>query len=117
MGIQYCEQIITGRNYDYARALETIQREEYLKDSDFVPNLQQITKKHGKLLEELDTLEEKFANAYEELDLDNGYHRDKRALFDSSLVNITNTNITTTTFMLASTALVAVLVFSAANPT
>ena len=30
MAVQICEQIITGRNYDYARALASIQNEEYL---------------------------------------------------------------------------------------
>ena len=30
-----CDQLITGRNLAYSRALEIIQDEEYLDDSDF----------------------------------------------------------------------------------
>ena len=30
-----CDQQITGRNLEYNRALEIIQNEEYLDDSDF----------------------------------------------------------------------------------
>ena len=32
---QTCDQTITGRNFNYARALEIIQEEEYLEESDF----------------------------------------------------------------------------------
>ena len=51
MAVQICEQIITGRNYDYKHALSTIQNEEYLKDSDFGNYAQNIKKRHGKVLE------------------------------------------------------------------
>ena len=49
MAVQICEQIITGRNYDYARALATIQNEEYLRDSDFAKYTEKITQKHDKV--------------------------------------------------------------------
>ena len=32
---QTCDQVITGRNYNYAEALQIIQDEEYLEDADF----------------------------------------------------------------------------------
>jgi hypothetical protein len=32
---QTCDQLITGRNLEYNRALEIIQNEEYLDGSDF----------------------------------------------------------------------------------
>merc|ERR1712228_1073604 len=33
--IQTCEQVVEGRNFNYQRALEIVQDEEYLEDSDF----------------------------------------------------------------------------------
>ena len=32
---QTCDQVITGRNFNYAEALQIIQDEEYLEDADF----------------------------------------------------------------------------------
>merc|ERR1712223_250 len=33
--VQTCDQTITGRNFEYDRALEIIEEEEYLEDVDF----------------------------------------------------------------------------------
>ena len=55
-----CDQIISGRNLAYSRALEIIQEEDYLDEDEFdeirykrhlnVKNPYKFQKKHGKLL-------------------------------------------------------------------
>ena len=74
MAVQVCEQIITGRNFDYASALEIIQSEEYLQDSDFAPSKssQKITHKHGRILEDIENFDEKLAKTTRESDLGKG---------------------------------------------
>ena len=112
---------VTGRNFDYASALEIIQSEEYLQDSDFAhQNSQKITHKHGSILEDIENFEEKLAKTSRE----NENHRDKRSfdLLDffgstSAFESTNNYNITTTPFMIASTSLVAIAVLLASNPT
>jgi len=125
MAVQVCEQIITGRNFDYASALEIIQSEEYLQDSDFVhQKSQKITHKHGRILEDIEDFQEKLAKNTREFDLGNENHRDKRSfdLLDffgstSAFESTNNYNITTTPFMIASTSLIAIAVLLASNPT
>ena len=98
---------VTGRNFDYASALEIIQSEEYLQDSDFAHHKsQKITHKHGSILEDIENFEEKLAKTSRE----NENHRDKRSfdLLDffgstSAFESTNNYNITTTPFMIAST--------------
>ena len=111
MAVQVCEQIITGRNFDYASALEIIQSEEYLQDSDFAYHKsQKITHKHGRILEDIENFEEKSAKTSKEFDIGNENHRDKRSfdileLFGSTdaFASTNNYNITTTPFFIAST--------------
>ena len=112
MAVQVCEQIITGRNFDYASALEIIQSEEYLQDSDFAhhKSSQKITHKHGRILEDIENFEEKSAKTSKEFDIGNENHRDKRSfdileLFGSTdaFASTNNYNITTTPFFIAST--------------
>ena len=45
---QTCDQVITGRNYNYAEALQIIQDEEYLEDADFDEIRQYRYKRHTK---------------------------------------------------------------------
>ena len=116
MAGQICEQIITGRNYDYQKALDIIQNEEYLDNSDFARSVQNI-RRQGKILESIGNFEERVAN-------DNGkfilgeVHRVKRALFpEFASFNTSNVNITTTPFMLAATGLVSLVALFVVNRT
>ena len=74
MAVQVCEQIITGRNFDYASALEIIQSEEYLQDSDFAhhKSSQKISHKHGRILEDIENFDEKLAKTTKKSDLGKG---------------------------------------------
>ena len=103
------DEFVTGRNFDYASALEIIQSEEYLQDSDFAHHKsQKITHKHGRILEDIENFEEKWAKR--EFDIGNENHRDKRS-FDivdffgstDAFASTNNYNITTTPFFIAST--------------
>ena len=116
MAGQICEQIITGRNYDYQKALDIIQNEEYLDNSDFARSVQNI-QRQGKILESIGNFEERVANGYGKSDLGE-VHRVKRALFpEFASFNTSNVNITTTPFMLAATGLVSLVALFVVNPT
>ena len=120
------DEFVTGRNFDYASALEIIQSEEYLQDSDFahLKSSQKITHKHGRILEDIENFEEKSAKTSKEFDIGNENHRDKRS-FDivdffgstDAFASTNNYNITTTPFFIASTSLIAIAVLLASNPT
>jgi hypothetical protein len=124
--VKTSDEFVTGRNFDYASALEIIQSEEYLQDSDFAhhKSSQKITHKHGRILEDLENFEEKLAKNSRKFDIGNEKHREKRS-FDildffgstSAFESTNNYNITTTPFMIASTSLVAIAVLLASNPT
>ena len=121
--VKTSDEFVTGRNFDYASALEIIQSEEYLQDSDFAHHKsQKITHKHGRILEDIENFEEKWAKR--EFDIGNENHRDKRS-FDivdffgstDAFASTNNYNITTTPFFIASTSLIALAVLLASNPT
>ena len=59
MATQICDRTISGRNFDYARALEIIQDEEYLEPEDF--DEMRFYRKHGKIVEAIEKLEETYA--------------------------------------------------------
>ena len=118
MAGQICEQIITGRNYDYQKALDIIQNEEYLENSDFAKSVQ-IIRRQGKVLQSIENFEERVANSNHEKFGDLGeVHRVKRALFpEFASFNTSNVNITTTPFMLAATGLVSLIALFVVNRT
>ena len=116
MAVQVCEQIITGRNFDYERALEIIQNEEYLYDSDFARHSQKIT---HKVLEKIDIFEEKFRQNTQNFDPgENKAHREQRQIlgspdiFNSTLFNQT---LAKAPYMLASTTFLAIAAILATN--
>ena len=85
---------------------------------------QEITHKHGIILEDIENFEEKSAKTSKEFDIGNENHRDKRS-FDivdffgstDAFASTNNYNITTTPFFIASTSLIAIAVLLASNPT
>ena len=119
MAVQVCEQIITGRNFDYERALEIIQNEEYLYDSDLARHSQKISHKHGQVLEKIETFEENFGQITKKFDPgENKAHREQRQIlgspdiFNSTLFNQT---LTKAPYMLASTTFLAIAAILATN--
>ena len=87
MAVQTCDQAITFRNFDYARALEVVQDEEYLDDVDF--DEIRLRRKQGEVFQSIDNFHEKVDNNFdipwEDSDIlgqfDNeyqGHHREKR---------------------------------------
>jgi len=90
MAVQTCDQTITFRNFDYARALEVVQDEEYLDDVDF--DEIRLRRKQGEVFQAIDNFNEKIENNFEILseksdilgEFDNEYqeyhHRVKRRL-------------------------------------
>ena len=107
MAFQTCDQAITFRNFNYARALEVVQDEEYLDDVDF--DEVRLRRKQGEVFQAIDNFNEKIENNFEILSedpdilgkFDNEYqefhHREKRSLFGSSCTTSTTTTTTTTT--------------------
>ena len=97
MAFQTCDQAITFRNFNYARALEVVQDEEYLDDVDF--DEIRLRRKQGEVFQAIDNFNEKiennslgeFDNEYQEF-----HHREKRSLFGSSCTTSTTTTTTTT---------------------
>ena len=90
MAVQTCDQAITFRNFDYARALEVVQDEEYLDDSDF--DEIRLSRKQGEVFQAIDKFQEKVDNNFDILwedsdilgQFDNEYqeyHREKRSFF------------------------------------
>ena len=60
MATQICDRTISGRNFDYARALEIIQDEEYLEPEDF--DEMRFYRKHGKIVEAIEKMEESYSS-------------------------------------------------------
>ena len=89
MAVQTCDQAITFRNFDYARALEVVQDEEYLDDSDF--DEIRLSRKQGEVFQAIDKFKEKVDNNFEILSedsdilgkFDNEYHREKRSFLEA----------------------------------
>ncbi len=63
MAVQTCDQAITYRNFDYARALEVVQDEQYLDDSDF--DEIRLRRKQGEVFQAIDSFNEKINNNLE----------------------------------------------------
>ena len=96
MAVQTCDQAITFRNFNYARALEVVQDEQYLDDIDF--DEIRLRRKQGEVFQAIDNFNEKiennlilskdsdiaseFDNEYEE-----SHHRAKRFSFFGSSCN------------------------------
>ena len=78
MAVQTCDQQITFRNFDYSRALEVVQDEEYLDDVDFDGPIRLI-RKQGEVFQAIDNFNEKIENnflsqRFQHLgEFDNGY--------------------------------------------
>ena len=87
MAVQTCDQQITFRNFNYARALEVVQDEEYLDDVDF--DEIRLRRKQGEVFQAIDNFNEKIENNFLSQDsnilgeYDNEYeeshHREKRS--------------------------------------
>ena len=142
MAVQTCDQAITFRNFDYSRALEIVQDEEYLDDSDF--DEIRLRRKQGEVFQAIDNFQEKAANNFDILSEDSDIagdfdyesnHREKRSLFcdnDSSVVrkkrsifcsnNYSNYTTSTGTSLLdppirtVATVIAAAVILIAANP-
>ena len=83
MAVQTCDQITTFRNFDYSRALEIVQDEEYLDDVNF--DEIRVSRKQGEVFQAIDNFKEKVE-----------IHRKKRSFFGSSCTITTTTNTTNT---------------------
>ena len=101
MAVQTCDQAITYRNFNYARALEVVQDEEYLDDVDF--DAIRLRRKQGEVFKAIDNINEKiennflskrfqhlgeFKNGYEE-----SHHREKRFSFTRSSCGTTDDTV------------------------
>lgn len=62
MAVQTCDQAITFRNFNYARALEVVQDEEYLDDVDF--DEIRLRRKQGEVFQAIDNFNEKIENNF-----------------------------------------------------
>jgi hypothetical protein len=62
MAVQTCDQQITFRNFNYARALEVVQDEEYLDDVDF--DVVRLRRKQGEVFQAIDNFNEKIENDF-----------------------------------------------------
>jgi hypothetical protein len=83
MAVQTCDQAITFRNFDYSRALEIVQEEEYLEDVNF--DEIRLIRKQGKVFQAIDNFKEKVNNDFDILWEDSDilgefdeHHREKR---------------------------------------
>ena len=83
MAVQTCDQAITFRNFDYSRALEIVQDEEYLDDIEF--DEIRVSRKQGEVFQAIDNFKEKVANNFGILsedflgELDNDNFQEKKA--------------------------------------
>ena len=101
MAVQTCDQAITYRNFNYARALEVIQDEEYLDDVDF--DAIRLRRKQGEVFKAIDNFNEKIENNFSRFqhlgEFDNDYeeshHREKRFSFSGNSCESTFTSFTT----------------------
>ena len=108
MAVQTCDQAITFRNFNYARALEVVQDEEYLDDVDF--DEVRLRRKQGEVFQAIDNFNEKIENNFlsEDSDIlgefDNEYeeshHREKRFSFFGDSCGSTVTTGSATIFNL-----------------
>ena len=132
MAVQTCDQAITFRNIDYARALEVVQDEQYLDDVDF--DEIRLSRKQGEVFQAIDNFQEKVDNNFEILWEDSDilgqfgneyqeHHREKRQSFQDPgfFANYTlpfDTNPTLPGGLpgIAGTVLAAAAVLIAANP-
>jgi hypothetical protein len=80
MAVQTCDQAITFRNFNYARALEVVQDEQYLDDIDF--DEIRLRHKQGEVFQAIDNFNENIENNFiqthdfpEDSDI---FHREKR---------------------------------------
>ena len=104
MAVQTCDQAITFRNFNYARALEVVQDEQYLDDIDF--DEIRLRRKQGEVFQAIDNFNEKIENnflsqRFQHLgEFDNGYeeshHREKRFSFIGSSCGSTDDTVVTT---------------------
>ena len=83
MAVQTCDQTITFRNFDYSRALEIVQDEQYLDDVDF--DEIRVSRKQGKVFQAINNFQEKVGNDIDILWEDSDilgefdeHHREKR---------------------------------------
>ena len=106
MAVQTCDQQITFRNFNYARALEVVQDEEYLDDVDFDGPIRLI-RKQGEVFQAIDNFNEKIENNFLSQDsnilgeFDNNqheesHHREKRFSFFGSTCGSTDDTVVTT---------------------
>ena len=86
MAVQTCDQAITFRNFNYARALEVVQDEQYLDDIDF--DEIRLRRKQGEVFQAIDNFNEKIRNNFiqtddfpEDSDI---FHREKRVILKKS---------------------------------
>ena len=132
MAVQTCDQAITYRNFDYVRALEIVQDEEYLDDSDF--DEIRFSRKQGEVFQAIDNFQEKVANNLiqpktrnvERANLRSGSetrkyqesnHREKRTLFfDTGSNTTTGTGILDPPLRIAATVLATAAIIIVANP-
>ena len=104
MAVQTCDQAITYRNFNYARALEVVQDEEYLDDVDF--DAIRFRRKQGEVFKAIDNFNEKIENnflsqRFQHLgEIDNDYEeshrREKRFSFIRSSCGSTDDTVLTT---------------------
>jgi len=133
MAVQTCDQAITFRNFDYSRALEVVQDEEYLDDVDFDDDIR-LSRKQGEVFKHIDSFEEKIANnfiqSFHEVSEDSeilsefdyeyqeSHHREKRfSFFNTSSTFCTNCTLGGPTLRgLGAAVLTSVAILIAANP-
>ena len=131
MAVQTCDQAITFRNFDYARALEVVQDEEYLDDVDF--DEIRLSRKQGEVFKHIDSFEEKIANNFiqsfhevsedseilNDFDYENeAHHREKRfSFFNTTSTFCTNCTLGGPTLPgVVATVLTSAAILIAANP-
>jgi len=117
MAVQTCDQAITFRNFNYARALEVVQDEEYLDDVDF--DEIRLRRKQGEVFQAIDNFNEKIENNFIQTDdfsEDSAiFHREKRGGCCQPVVQ-PNLTITTHPWEICAKVLVGVGILIALNP-
>ena len=128
MAVQTCDQAITFRNFDYARALQVVQDEEYLDDVDF--DEIRLSRKQGEVFKHIDSFEEKVANNFiqsfhevsedseilNDFDYENeAHHREKRFIFFNT--SSTSPGLLDPPLRVVGAVLATVCILIATNPT
>ena len=128
MAVQTCDQAITFRNFDYARALQVVQDEEYLDDVDF--DEIRLSRKQGEVFKHIDSFEEKVANNFihsfheasedseilSDFDYENeAHHREKRFIFFNT--SSTSPGLLDPPLRVVGAVLATVCILIATNPT